>query len=119
MRADKSKDFQKLLRTEKSRDLKDVAIELEQIGRHSDAAEVFEEAGMYQSALRNWREAGEFERALRHAKGRTKADLKWLISAERLMHFRPEGIQDRLEPAERKRLGKAMRMPMPQKTLFD
>ena len=95
------------------------AVELESHGRHAEAAAAFEEAGMPHSALRNWREAGEYEKALPHASGRTKVDLQWLIRAEKLMQLRPEGIQDRLEAAERKRLAKAMRMPRPQKTLFD
>ena len=94
------------------------AVELESLGRHAEAAAAFEKAGMPRAALRNWREAGEYEKALPHASGRTKVDLQWLIRAEKLMQRRPEGIQDRLEPAERKRLGKAMRMPRPQKTLF-
>ena len=93
-------------------------VELESLGRHAEAAAAFEAAGMPHAALRNWREAGEYEKALPHASGRTKVDLQWLIRAEKLMQRRPEGIQDRLEPAERKRLGKAMRMPRPRKTLF-
>lgn len=70
---------------------------------------------MPQDALRNWREAGEYEKALVHAEGKTRADLQWMIRAEKLMERRPDGIQDRLEMAERKRLGRAMRLPRPRK----
>jgi hypothetical protein len=118
VRADKSKVVEQSLAREGSRDPGKLAVEFERLGRHSQAAAAFQEAGMPQDALRNWREAGEYEKALPHAKGKTKADLQWMISAEKLMHRRPKGIQDRLEAAERKRLGKAMRMPMPRKTLF-
>ena len=118
-RADKSKVVGKILASEGPRDPGQLAVEFERVGRHSQAAAAFEEAGMPLHALRNWREAGEYEKALPHAKGQTKADLQWMIRAEKLMHRRPEGIQDRLEAAERKRLAKAMRMPMPRRTLFD
>ena len=118
-RADKPKVAERFLASEGSRDPRKLAVEYERLGRHAEAAAAFEEAGMPQQALRNWREAGEYERALPHAKGKTKADLQWMIRAEKLMHRRPEGIQNRLEVAERKRLAKAMRMPLPQKTLFD
>ena len=88
-----------------------LAIVSEGLGRHSQAAAAFEEAGMPQDAFRNWRKAGQYEKALPHAKGKTKADLQWMIRAEKLMHRRPREIQNRLTVAERKRLAKATRMP--------
>ena len=95
------------------------AIESEESGRHSEAGAAFEEVGMPQDALRNWRVAGDFEKALPLAKGKAKADLRWLIRAEKHMRRRPHGIQDRLTVAERRRLAKAMRVPRPKKRLFD
>lgn len=88
-----------------------VAIVSEGFGRHAQAAAAFEEAGMSKDALRNWRRAGEYEKALPHAWGDTKADLQWMIQAEKLMELRPGDIQNRLTVAERKRLAKATRMP--------
>lgn len=67
------------------------------------------------SEVHSWRKQGRFERALRLAEGRAKADLQWMIETESLMKRRPVGIQDRLTNAERKRLGKAMRLPRPRK----
>jgi hypothetical protein len=88
-----------------------LAIVSEALGRHSQAGGAFEEAGMPQDAFRNWRKAGQYEKALPHAKGETKADLQWMIRAEKLMQHRPMEIQNRLTVAERKRLAKATRMP--------
>ena len=98
-----------------ARDPKQRAVELERLGRHMEAAAAFEDAGMPERALHNWREAGQYEKALPLATGKTEADLKWMIRAEKLMARRPQGIQDRLEDAERKRLGKAMRLPRPKR----
>lgn len=88
-----------------------LAIVSEALGRHSQAGGAFEEAGMPQDACRNWRKAGQYEKALPHAKGEAKADLQWMIRAEKLMQHRPMEIQNRLTVAERKRLAKATRMP--------
>ena len=95
------------------------AMTAENRGRHSEAGAAFEDAGMPAEALRNWRLAAELEKALRLAKGEAKADLQWLALTELLMSRRPEGIQDRLTAAERRRLSKAMRLPLPSKKLFD
>lgn len=118
MQADRPGLFGRLQAEAESRGHRRRAVELERLGRHAQAAAAFEEADMPNAALRNWREAGEYERALPHASGQAKADLQWMIRAEKLMRRRPEGIQDRLEAAERKRLAKAMRLPKPRKTLF-
>lgn len=87
------------------------AVVSEGLGRHAQAAVAFEEAGMSRDALRNWRRVGQYEKALRHAGGETRADLQWMIQAEKLMQLRPGNIQDRLTVGERKRLAKATRMP--------
>ncbi len=88
-----------------------LAIVSEGLGRHAQAARAFEKAGMQQPAFRNWRKAGQFEKALPYAKGKAKADLQWMIRAEKLMQRRPDDIQNRLTAAERKRLEAAKRMP--------
>lgn len=82
-------------------------------GRHSEAGAAFEDAGMPVDALRNWRLAADFEKALELAKGTAQEDLKWLVLTEAIMRRRPDGIQDRLTAAERRRLSKAMRLPLP------
>ncbi len=118
VRSDKSKAVDQLRASGARRDPLDVAAEFERLGRHLLAAAVYEDAGMPEDALRNWREAGEHEKALPHATGQLQADLQWMIRVEKLMQRRPNGIQDRLETAERKRLAKAMRVPKPNKRLF-
>ena len=88
-------------------------------GRHSEAGAAYEDAGMPEDALRNWRLAADFKKAIQLAKGEEMEDLRWLVMTESIMRLRPDGIQDRLTAAERRRLSKAMRLPLPSKRLFD
>ena len=109
-------EFTRQLAEAKGRKYREFAVESERSGRHWIAAEAYELAGMHQEAHRNWREAGHFIGALKLAKGQAKADLEWMIRTTALMVRRPIGLQDRLEPAERRRLAKAMRLPMRRKS---
>ena len=119
MPSHKPKAADRLLGLSVASEAKRWAMTAENRGRHSEAGAAFEDAGMPVDALRNWRLAAEFEKAIRLAKGEAKADLEWLAMTELLMRRRPHGIQDRLTAAERKRLSKAMRLPLPSKTRFD
>ena len=91
----------------------------ESMADYARAAEEFEQAGMAADALRNWRTSGRFKRARRLAAGKARADLNWMLQTEALMRHRPNGTQDRLTLAERRRLAAAMRLPRPKKGLFD
>lgn len=110
--ASRFKAADRVLKRLKSPEPRQVAIVSEGLGRHPQAGAAFEAAGRPHDALLNWRKAGEYEKALPHARGQARADLQWMMRAEKLMHRRPPEIQDRLTVAERKRLAKATRMPV-------
>ena len=73
-------------------------------GRFEEAAKAFANAGRRKDTLRAWRRAGRWDRAADLATGRERDDLDWLVTLARTLAQRPQQLQQRLTPAERKRL---------------
>jgi hypothetical protein len=76
----------------------------EAFGDHVDAARLFERCNSYPDALRNWRHSGRWEEALRLASEGDREKLSWLKALEENLQAKPDGLDDWLQPAEKKRL---------------
>ena len=73
-------------------------------GDHVEAARLFERCNSFPEALRNWRHSGRWEEALRLASAGDREKLSWLKALEENLKAKPDGLDDWLQPAEKKRL---------------